>query len=74
MGDASSGFSFIIYFDVFLLISYDIKTSNMFRWFDMLLISIPDYDLEVFSDDLRKVSSIIEPVFLVKWYGCVVFL
>ena len=38
----------------------------------MLLISIPEYDLEMFSDNLL-VWSVTEPVFFVKQHGCTIF-
>ena len=39
----------------------------------MLLISITEHDLEVFSDNLQKVGSITEPVFFVKQHDCTIF-
>ena len=72
------GGSFIMFFFYYRLylggfcwfdkISRQVKSG---RWSDILLICIPEYDLEQFSDNLQKVWSITEPVLYKPLTSCV---
>ena len=70
--EASSCFSFIVYFGGFSWFDKISRQVKWGRWSDMLLISTPEYNLEVFSDNLQKVWSVTEPVFFVKRHGCTI--